>query len=456
MNVLEGPQELLMGAPATLGSHFPDSARWEVTYHKNLNPYNFDTNFVSLRKKTLTCDAFGSMKTTFGTFDVIRVHEYITDLDSISSFLPIINYTWDTLYYADTLNNYQFWAKGVHYPLAIVHCDKNNNILYTEFLVDTIACYSITGNVFNNTGTQVVKAGTTNLILRDNWDHLFDWIETVPIDSNGHFQFADVVYFPGDNYLVQANPDTTQYPYLVPTYFGDSITWQEATSLPMTKDTNITIHCQNDSLLAMLTGSISISGTIWMDTTATNPVVNPINPTVARGVKVILVQNPGGGCSSVRHTDNNGKYNFTNLPAKNYKLIVDIPGLNMNHDTTYWINVGSTSTAYTDRDFIYDTSLIYIYSNANIVEHNINNIYDVSIYPNPFNGVATVYISNPNSENRIVKFTIYDIAGRIIKEVNANNTEYLSITSDGLAKGMYIYEIRVNNEIINSGKVVVN
>ena len=97
-----------------------------------------------------------------------------------------------------------------------------------------------------------------------------------------------------------------------------------------------------------------------------------------------------------------------------------------------------------------------MFLNAGIVEHNINNLYDVSIYPNPFNNVATVYVSNPNSENRMVTFTLYDLAGRVIKDVDAENSEYLSITSQGLAKGMYIYEIRVNNEIINSGKVVIN
>jgi hypothetical protein len=83
-------------------------------------------------------------------------------------------------------------------------------------------------------------------------------------------------------------------------------------------------------------------------------------------------------------------------------------------------------------------------------------MYDVNIYPNPFNNLATIYVSNPNGENRIVTFTLYDVAGRVIKEMNAGNSEYLSLSSEDLSKGMYIYEIRVNNEIVNTGKVVVN
>jgi hypothetical protein len=466
MNVQEGPQELLMGTPAHYGSIFPDSARWMIEFNKVPSSIDHsDTIYKSALKKNLTVDAFGTMKIAFGvpssniTVNVIRVHEHVIEVDSIIGIIDTVIYGYpfiDTIpYYQihDTLNNYQFWANGFHYPIAIVHCNSKDSVIYTEYLTDTIPCYAITGNVFNNTGTQVVKAGTANLVVKDNWDHLFDWLETVPIDTNGQFQFADVA---GGNFLVQANPDTTMYPYLEPTYYGDTTVWQAADTLTMNSNRHITIDCLNDSLLATLTGSISISGTILIDTTTSNPLLNNVNATAARGVKVILVDNPGGGCSRVRHTDNNGKYYFGDLPATNYKLIVDIPGLNMYQDSTYWINVGSKSTSYTDRDFIYDTSLIYIYADANIIEHSINNIYDVNIYPNPFNSAATVYISNPNSENRVIKFTLYDVAGRIIKEVDADNTEYFSITSDGLAKGMYIYEIRVNSEIVNSGKVVVN
>ena len=74
------------------------------------------------------------------------------------------------------------------------------------------------------------------------------------------------------------------------------LTWQRAKTLTVNTDTNITIHCQSDSLLATMTGSGIISGTIWMDTTTNNPLANPGNATVARGVKVTLVQNPGGAC----------------------------------------------------------------------------------------------------------------------------------------------------------------
>jgi len=441
MNVLEGPQELLMGTPAAYGSQFPDSARWVLKYNKN--PMDIDTSYTSVRKKTLTCDAFGSMTTPFGTYDVLRVHEYVTELDTISASLGSITY-YSFLLRSDTLNNYMFWANGLNYPLVTVHADKNNNVKDVEFLVDTVPCYSITGNVFKTNGITKVQSGAASLILKDSWNHLFGVLETVDIDNNGNYQFANVA---GGNFLVLADPDPVQYPYLLPTYFGDTAYWENATPLWMTKDTNLTINCRNDSALAVLTGPGSISGTVWADTTTQSGSV------VARGVKVTLEQNPGGACG-IAHSDTNGEFLFDNLPIGSYKIKVDIAGLIM--DSTYYITLSSSSLDYQNRDFIYDTTSIDIYYNSSINDHNLNSQYQVNVYPNPFADNAAIHVSNPNNENRLLTFRVYDLVGRVVKEISAENTENISFTSVGMTKGLYIYELHVNRELISSGKIVVN
>ena len=446
MNVLEAPQELLMGTPANYGSLFPDSARWTLKYNKN--PVDYDTSYISVRKKTLTCDAFGSMTTPFGTFDVLRVHEYVIELDTISFSLGSNTY-YSFLLKSDTLNNYMFWANGLNYPLAIVHADKNNNVKDVEFLVDTVPCYSITGNVFKTNGITKVQSGAASLILKDSWNHLFDVIETVNIDNNGNYQFANVA---GGNFFVLADPDPVQYPYLLPTYFGDTTYWENATPLWMTKDTNLTINCRNDSALAVLTGPGSISGIVWADTTTVFK-SGPVNSAPARGVKVTLEQNPGGACR-ISRTDQDGVFSFNNLPVASYTIKVDIAGLIM--DSTYFITLSAKSLDYQNLDFIYDTISIDIYYNASIYDHNLNSQYEVNVYPNPFADNATIHVSNPNNENRLLTFKVYDLVGRVVKEISAENTENISFTSKGMTKGLYIYELYMNREIISSGKIVVN
>jgi len=453
MNVQESPQELLMGSPATYGSTFPDSARWVVSLDKNTA--DVDTIYKSIIKKTLTCDAFGTLTTPSpslgSTYNVLRVHEYMVEVDSIEARTVIMGNTITVPIFQlrDTVNNYYFWTNGVHYPIAIVHCDKNNNVKNVEYLTDTIPCYSITGTVYNTTGSYKVTNGTANLVIKDSYNHLFDWLETVNIDNNGNYQFASVA---GGYFLIRADPDPVQYPYLLPTYFGDTTYWENGTPLWMTQDTNLTIKCRNDSLLAQQIGLGNISGNVWVDTLAVYK-FGPPHTAPGRGVKVTLEQNPGGACR-LATTDANGAFNFSNLPVASYKINVDIPGLVM--DSTYYITLMAKSMDYSNLGFYYDTTKIYIYYNTSISEHSINNNYDVKVFPNPFSNSAAVYIGNPLNEDRLVTFKVYDLVGRVVKEVSAENAELISFTNDGMNRGMYIYELQVNHEVVNSGKIVVN
>jgi hypothetical protein len=454
MNVHEGPQELLMGTPATYNAQFPDSARWVLKFNKN--SADVDTVYKSIRNKTLTVDAFGTLTTSLGTGttkQVLRVHEYVTEVDSIEAetFFAGNPYTVPIFQLHDTLNNYYFWANDLNYPMAIVHCDKNNVVKDVEYITDTVPCYTVTGNVFRPNGIIRVKEGTAGLYIKDSYNHLFTNLENVPIDDNGHFQFADVV---GPNYLVRADPDPDHYPFLQPTYYGDTTYWDDATTLTVLQDTNITINCVTDSTLAVfISGSGSISGTVWMDTTQVGINKNPTHTTTARGVLVTLEQNPGGACR-FGTTDDNGYYEFNDLAATNYKLKVDIPGLVM--DTTYYISLSSKSMNTQYLDFFYDTTKIYTYYNTGITEHPINTLYDVTIYPNPFNSDATISISNPTGETRLVSFKVYDLVGRKVKEIVEETYGDIHFTSEGMIKGMYIYELQVDHELVNSGKIIVN
>jgi hypothetical protein len=191
-----------------------------------------------------------------------------------------------------------------------------------------------------------------------------------------------------------------------------------------------------------------------MDTTQV-PILKfvPTNSTPARGVKVTLVQNPGGACR-LSTTNQDGVFTFNNLPNASYTIKVDIPGLIQ--DSTYHIDLNAKTQTVTNLGFKYDTTKIYVYYNTSINDHNLNSMYDVRVYPNPFTDNATIYVSNPFGENRLVTFKIYDLVGRVIKELNAEDSESINFTSEGMIKGMYIYELQVNHEIISSGKIVVN
>ena len=134
-NVHDVPQELLIGAPATYGSVFNNSARWVLPM--NNNPSDVDTFYVRTLTKVITADACGSLTTPYGSYpSVLREHEYVITVDSI--YGKYGNYTvYSMEYKRDTLNNYTYISNGLGYPPCIVHADKNNNIKDVEYFSGT-------------------------------------------------------------------------------------------------------------------------------------------------------------------------------------------------------------------------------------------------------------------------------------------------------------------------------
>ncbi|MBI3136913.1 MAG: T9SS type A sorting domain-containing protein [Bacteroidetes bacterium] len=130
-NVLLIQQELMIGTPATYNDVFNNTARWELDF--NDNGSDVDTLYVNNVEKTLTVDAFGELITPAGTYpDVLRIHEYLVTSDSAYATL-MGNPVYELELKRDTLNNYIFMDNGTHYPLCIVHADKNNVVLSVEY-----------------------------------------------------------------------------------------------------------------------------------------------------------------------------------------------------------------------------------------------------------------------------------------------------------------------------------
>jgi hypothetical protein len=137
-NVLENPQELLIGMPATYTTTpFNTTARW--TLSMNANPADVDTLYANHVTKTLTTDAWGSLTTPGGSFpNVLRIHEHLVKIDSAYAILGSTVIGALELY-RDTLNNYIFMANNIHYPACIVHADKNNAVQTVEYYYATVA-----------------------------------------------------------------------------------------------------------------------------------------------------------------------------------------------------------------------------------------------------------------------------------------------------------------------------
>ena len=442
------PKEVILQTPAHLNETYNDSSYWDVFF--NLNPLDYDTTYRSSVKKTITVDAFGSMTTTFGTFDVLRVHEFFVKVDSaFGSINGIVLYKTEIL--RDTVNNFHFWANGIEYPVAIVKTDANLNVIETEVLFDTLPNYQINGTIYITDSSAVVTSGKAQLIPKNPLDNFFGVQEIVNIDNNGHFQFSNVLQF--GNFLIIAIPNAVQYPSLIPTYFGDEVYWQNALTMQTLSDTSINIYCQNNLVWQNYPGNgNSITGNVWENFNSSK---GPSNSKSGRGIRVTLEKNPGGEIIRHTETDDHGKYLFEDLPQFEYTTVVDIPGLEM--DSTYHYDLTASNNQTLDGyDFVYDSTKIYIYDatsiNSPLTQMDIN----LSVFPNPFRQTANVGFINPNGEILKYDFQIFDISGRKIKSYEGQSSDGFSIDSDNMNSGLYFYNLYVNSNLAKSGKIIVN
>ena len=131
INVHNTPEELVIGAPATYGSVFTAYGRWELPL--NRNSADVDTFYIRTIKKQIVADACGALTTPYATYpNVLREHEYITEIDSVYGKFSNVQ-VYATEYKRDSTNTYSYIAKGIGYPVCVVHCDKHNVVQDVEY-----------------------------------------------------------------------------------------------------------------------------------------------------------------------------------------------------------------------------------------------------------------------------------------------------------------------------------
>lgn len=118
------PPEILMNWPATYGSNFSQNFENKSTFYYGQDPgIGFTIDSVRL-KQTVTkidsIDAWGSMTTPLGTYDVLRVKEWRHTIDSVDFYVQMFGGWVPAFQNEDTTMMYQWWANNVGFPLVEV------------------------------------------------------------------------------------------------------------------------------------------------------------------------------------------------------------------------------------------------------------------------------------------------------------------------------------------------
>lgn len=105
---------------------------------------------------------------------------------------------------------------------------------------------------------------------------------------------------------------------------------------------------------------------------------------------------------------------------------------------------------------------------TNITEHTIGQnvaILDVSvhvtldedlsvkIYPNPFEEMTTIEVSG--KEFQKLELLVFDALGRLADTVSSKDENRIQLLRGKMRQGVYFYQLKGNNELISTGKIVV-
>jgi hypothetical protein len=86
--------------------------------------------------------------------------------------------------------------------------------------------------------------------------------------------------------------------------------------------------------------------------------------------------------------------------------------------------------------------------------NELNDNRNVSVFPNPIATKATVSISGTLNEK--FTFVVFDMIGNKVREYNNLSAGSFTFDREGLQNGVYIYEVRGNDNSVKNGKIVLN
>lgn len=87
---------------------------------------------------------------------------------------------------------------------------------------------------------------------------------------------------------------------------------------------------------------------------------------------------------------------------------------------------------------------------------SINEMYDkgaLNVYPNPLTEYVIFEFDNSRQESH--KLTLYDMQGRLVREITQIKTDKVKIKRNNLKPGLYFFQLRNHRKVRATGKLII-
>ena len=323
---------------------------------------------------------------------------------------------------------------------TVIVTDSNGFTGITSTIINAVPGATITGTTKYNNGSQNIMSGFVKLFEYANGAKM-QMRDSVGIVA-GNYTFGNV---PSGNYVVYARPAAT-YSLVMASYYGDTVSWQGASTFTVDCNTAYTANIKLKDLPAH-TGKGKITGNI-IEGVGYHKQGDPVS-----GIDVSVGKKPSGATMAQTKTDVAGDYEFDNIDMGDYTIYTNIAGLPM--ASTYTISITATDTLFTAKDFTADSTHIFIdTASALAIKYSIFNTQNstLKIFPNPYSGSTTLQYTL--TEQNDVTIDIYSIVGEKVKSYQYNkqvqgvHTLKFSAVENGYPSGIYIIRLQIGNQTI--------
>ena len=263
------------------------------------------------------------------------------------------------------------------------------------------------------------------------------------VDTNifyefGYYWFTNVLE---GNYLIKIGltENSAHYKNYMPTYYVDKETWYYADFMghydtnSYSNDMNLTYVPDN------LTGPGNISGSLYENYKPSYDANRKVDNT-------LIMLSTNGNVVSYTHTNENGYFEFNNLPFGTYYLKAEYIGL---YGQNFMVNL--TSSQPNNSNISLQLFQENSYGIEDISAYDDFNIGD--IYPNPVNNKLSFEINS--NENFSAQIRIVDIFGKTIyKDLIPVDNESATINIDvsSLSDGIYMLQLQNKKTLKNITK----